>query len=78
MYELKSIRTSRNANVSKIATEIGMTEEKYLAFEDTPYEFTFGQAAVITKLLGLADVTEINWEKGIEEASKKRLAAIDD
>lgn len=77
MIELEEARKKEKITPEILAEAAGMTVETYLEKEKEPSEFTFGEARAISNALHYEDMSIINWSKGIEEDSARRLASLE-
>ena len=77
MIELKDARKKEQILPETLAKAAGMTLNTYLEKEKEPSEFTFSEARAIADALHYEDMSVIDWSRGIEEESARRLPSLE-
>lgn len=70
LIELKDYRIKKNISIEKMAEIAGMSAETYSRKEEMPYEFTIGEAVLITNTLEIS-LDKINW---MNDDNSKKIA----
>lgn len=70
MRRLKTLREMRKESQippEQIAAALGITTEKYMQWETTPWKFDCVQAILIGRLVGNPQLDQINWMENSEQ-----------